>query len=163
MRLPNHNHLIQAFPDAMHTIKNSIERVFLILIGKTNLDKILAAELASGRFGFSMTGRKRKRGEGSTVRVYHPYMLSADELKIADARSKAIIMNSKDFNPGAIFFRTTGMKSHDWKEVYLWHICYPVHIHMYHHYIVSYIACFKKYLEILCMWNATEPATENTI
>jgi hypothetical protein len=46
-------------------------------------------------------------------------VLSADELKVADARFKAIIMTSKDFNPGAIFFRTTGMKSHDWKEAYI--------------------------------------------
>jgi hypothetical protein len=49
MKLPSHNRLVQAFPDAMHTIKDSIERVFFILIGKTNLGKVLAAELASGR------------------------------------------------------------------------------------------------------------------
>lgn len=118
MKLPNHNRLVQAFPDAMHTIKDSIERVFFILIGKTNLDKIVAAELAYGRFGFSVPSRKRKRGEATSIpKVKHPYVLSAEDLKVADARSKAIVMTSKDFNPGTIFFRTTGMKSHDWKEV----------------------------------------------
>ena len=119
MKLPNHNRLVQAFPDAMHTVKNCIERVFFILIGKTSLNKILAAELASGRFGFSVPCRKRKLGEAASVpRVSHPYVLSSDELKIADPRSKAIVMTTKDFNPGTIFFRTTSMKSHDWKEVY---------------------------------------------
>ena len=82
---------MQAFPDAMHTIKDSIERVFFILVGKTNLDKILAAELVSGRFGFSVPSRKRKRGEATSIpKVNHPYVLSADELKVADARSRLL-------------------------------------------------------------------------
>ena len=28
MKLPNHNRILQTFPDAMHTVKDSIERVF---------------------------------------------------------------------------------------------------------------------------------------
>ena len=50
MNLPSHNRLMQYFPDAMHTVKDAIERVFFLLIGKTNLDKILASEIAYGRF-----------------------------------------------------------------------------------------------------------------
>lgn len=70
------------------------------------------------RFGFDEQTRKRKRGsQTAAIKVQHPYVLSPDELKLADARSKTIIMTSADFNPGEIFFRTTGLKSHDWKEV----------------------------------------------
>ena len=83
MKLPNRNRLVQAFPDAMHTVKDSIERVFFILVGKTNLDRIQAAELASGRFGFSITSRKRKRGETASIpRVNHPYVLQLMNLKL---------------------------------------------------------------------------------
>ncbi len=71
MRLPNHNQLLQTFPDAMHTIKDTIERIFFLLIGKANLHKIELAEIANGRFGFkSVPSRKRKRGKG-TKKVKH--------------------------------------------------------------------------------------------
>ena len=47
----------------------------------------------------------RKRGSQTTaIKVQHPYVLSLDELKLADARSKTIIMTSGDFSPGEIFF-----------------------------------------------------------
>ena len=118
MKLPSHNRLVQCFPDAMHTVKDAIERVFFLLIGKTNLDKVLASEVAYGRFGLKLPSRKRKRGGGlSDTKIDQPYVLSSNERRLADERSKMIIMTSKDFDPGSIFFRTTGLKSHDWKEV----------------------------------------------
>ena len=40
MKLPNHNRVLQTFLDAMHTVKDSIEQVFLLLVGKSKLDKI---------------------------------------------------------------------------------------------------------------------------
>ena len=39
MKLSNHNRVFQTFPDAMHTVKDSIERVFFLLIGKSKLEK----------------------------------------------------------------------------------------------------------------------------
>lgn len=129
MKLPNHNRVLQTFPDAMHTVKDSIERVFFLLIGKSKLDKIAALEKKLKRFGFDEQTRKRKRGSQTTaMKVQHPYVLSLDELKLADARSKTIIMTSADFNPGEIFLRTTGLKSHDWKEVFCTRICDSVHV-----------------------------------
>ena len=44
MKLPNHNRVLQTFPDAMHTVKDSIERVFFLLVGKSKLDKIATLE-----------------------------------------------------------------------------------------------------------------------
>ena len=112
MKLPNHNRVLQTFPDAMHTVKDSIERVFFLLVGKSKLDKIATLEKKLKRFGFDEQARKRKRGN-QTAATQHPYVLSPDKLKLADVRSKTIIMTSSDFNPGERFFRTTGLKSHD--------------------------------------------------
>ena len=41
MDFPNHNRVLQVFPDAMHTIKDCIERIFYLIVGKVNLDTIL--------------------------------------------------------------------------------------------------------------------------
>ena len=64
MRLPNHNRQLQTSPDAMHTVKDVVERVFSLLIGKANLDKIFASEVAMGRFNLDKENRKRKQGKG---------------------------------------------------------------------------------------------------
>ena len=63
MRLPGHNRTSQCFPDAMHTVKDCIERIFFLLIGKVNLDKITKCEKTLNRFGFNESSRKRKRGK----------------------------------------------------------------------------------------------------
>ena len=118
MRLPGHDRTIQCFPDAMHTVKDCIERILFLLIGKVNLDKIAQCEITLHRFGFKRSNRKRKRGKKTPDdEVEHPYVLSPSERKVADSRSKSIIMTNSDLYPGAVFFRTTGLKSHDWKEV----------------------------------------------
>ena len=119
MRLPGHNRTTQRFPDAMHTVKDCIKRVFFLLIGKVKLDKISRCEATLHRFSAEGSSRKRKRGkETPPGRVEHSYVLSQSEMKLADERSKAIVMTNSDFIPGVIFFRTTGIKSHDWKEVH---------------------------------------------
>ena len=117
MRLPGHNHTSQCFPDAMHTVKDCIECIFFLLIGKVNLDKITKCEKTLNRFGFNESSRKRKRGK-EVPTDEHPYILSPNELKLADSHSKAIVMTNSDLFPGSVFCRTTGLKSHDWKEVY---------------------------------------------
>ena len=117
MKLPNHNRTLQTFPDAMHTVKDAIERVFF-LFGKSRLEKIAELEGRLKRFGFGGQSRKRKCSDQVVItKTKHHYVLSPDERKLADARSKMIVMTSNDFIPGEIFYRTTGLKSHDWKEV----------------------------------------------
>lgn len=119
MRLPKHNRLLQCYPDAMHTIKDAVEHIFFLLIGKSNLDKIGLAEAANGRFDFKIPtpSRKKQNSQKGIKKFEHPYVLTKEELKIADLRSKTIAMPKGDFHPGNIFFRTTCLKSHDWKEV----------------------------------------------
>ena len=124
MKLPNHDRTLQTFPDAMHTVKDAIERVFFLLIGKSRLEKIADLEGRLKRFGFGGQSRKRKRSDQLVItKTKHPYVLSPDERKLADARSKMIVMTSNDFIPGEIFYRTTGLKSHDWKEVCVHNVC----------------------------------------
>ena len=114
MELPNHNRTTQVFPDAMHTVKDCIERIFSLIIGKTNLDPIVKSETSLRRFNLS---NKRKRSGTNKQAVRLPFVLSPEEIKLADKRSKSIIMPNSDFNPGCIFSRPGRLKSHDWKEV----------------------------------------------
>lgn len=117
MKLPNHNYLTQVHPDAMHTVKDCIERVFFLLTGKVNLDDIKSCETSMGTFYINSycAGHKRRRGKSlaATARA-HPYVLTSDELKLADIRSRSIVMPNNDFTPGLIFLRTSTLKSHDW-------------------------------------------------
>jgi len=112
-KLPHH--LTQVYPDAMHTVKDCIECIFL-LIGKSNLDAIKNCEISFCRFYVNTTTRKTKRMQEDIRK--HPYVLTSDELELADKRSKSIVMPDHDFKPNSIFYRTTNLKSHDWKEVY---------------------------------------------
>ena len=98
MNLPGHNRTVQCFPDAMHTVKDCIERIFFLLIGKVNLDKISQCKATLHRFDIEGSSRKRKQGkETPRGRVEHPYVLSQSEIKLADERSKGIVMNNSDF------------------------------------------------------------------
>lgn len=125
MKLPYHNYLTQVHLDAMHTVKDCIECILFLLTGKANLENIKSCETSMGRFYISSncTGRKCRRGKvvTGTVRA-HSYVVSSDELKIADIRSKSIVMPNNDFTPGNIFHRTNTWKSHGWKEVKS-HVC----------------------------------------
>ena len=114
MKLPNHNRMRQVFPDAMHTVKDCVEKMFFLLIGKVNLDTITASEASLGRCSLK---KKRRIADDQPL----PYVLSTEEMKLADKRAKAILSTNGDFNPGTIFFRTTSLKLHDWKEVHLMH------------------------------------------
>ena len=101
----------------MLCIQLKMEHIFFLLIGKSNLDKIKTCETALGRFGLGRSIRKRKHNESRASTANLPFVLSADERKLADVRSKSIVMSRNSFDPGTLFIRTTSMKSHDWKEV----------------------------------------------
>ena len=89
MKLPEHDRVQQTVPDAMHTVKDVIERLFKLIIGKSKSD-----------------GHR----DGCC--------LSANDILCADNRILKVSFPSKDFTPGRIFSRPIGLKSHDWKEVY---------------------------------------------
>ncbi len=115
MKLPFHNRLTQCHPDGMHTIKDVVEHIYNLIIGRDHSAKVRSSEIAAERFGL-----KRTR-DGTQVRKKDlppaPFRLSVEEIKVANGRAGSTSLPSPDFTPGAIFSRTTGLKSHDWKEV----------------------------------------------
>ena len=115
MKLPFHNRLTQCYPDGMHTIKDVVEHIYNLIIGREDSHKVRSSEIAANRFGL-----KRTR-DGAHIRKKAlppaPFRLSAEEIEVANNRAGLTSLPSPDFTPGAIFTRTTGLKSHDWKEV----------------------------------------------
>ena len=132
MRLPYHNRGDQIAPDAMHTIKDSIEKIMSLItgsymfnyiiirsshignyfIGKYD-DKASKAEMLLGRFGLQM---------GSDNQL--PWVLTKKELQLAQERLKHLIIPAYlDFNPQYLFTHPSRLKSHDWKQVHIITIC----------------------------------------
>ncbi len=50
MRMPFHNRTTQAYPDAMHTVKDAVEHIFNLIIGKVDSAKVRKAEIELNRF-----------------------------------------------------------------------------------------------------------------
>ena len=116
MRLPTHDTVAKTVPDAMHTVKDSIEHIFYLIIGKEYSENVRLAEKELKRgLECSTPARlgKRKRCTGNVL-----YCLTSEQLKCADKRAQSIITPSHvDFTPRSVFTRPSGFKSHDWKQV----------------------------------------------
>ena len=120
MRLPDHDPLVQCAPDAMHTVKDVLERVFGLMTGKESIAKVQESEHALGRFATpEQTGPQRLGKRVRTAAVAKvPYCLTKDELKLADERSLSILTPTHiDFKCPAMFCKPYYHKSHDWKQV----------------------------------------------
>ena len=125
LRLPHIDPIEQIDPDAMHTIKDVVERMFALIIGKDTSEtkeKITNAEEAFGRTFCTGLG-KRKQGS-SAAKSSMLYQLTSESKKIADQRCEAIIVPSHvDYSSRPIFCKKVHFKSHDWKQVcgcYCW-------------------------------------------
>ena len=53
MELEFHNPILQTVPDAMHTVKDAIEHLFYLIVGKEDSVKVRQAEVELQRFGVS--------------------------------------------------------------------------------------------------------------
>lgn len=118
MDLPAHNRLSQTVPDMMHTLMDTVDKLFEVITGK-NVDdsKAQTAESKIGRFkdGVQVQTSKSQRGESSsqaasiiTIPVYR--------ISLANRRATSVL-SPTEFSPGCIFTKTSSSKSHDWKEV----------------------------------------------
>ena len=115
MELKYHNPLFQTVPDAMHTVKDVIEHLFYLIIGKEDSIKVRRAEEELQRFSFSGTPIAPTHGE--KVHESAPFCITKQQIKLADQRACGIICPQHiDFVPRA-FFSKTHFKSHDWKQV----------------------------------------------
>ena len=79
----------QVFPDAMHTIKDAMEHVFNVIIGKEDSEKVRKAENELNRFGTPRlddhtvhVGTKRPRSKLPDI----PFHLTDADIKIANER-----------------------------------------------------------------------------
>lgn len=120
MRLPHHDSVNQTVPDAMHTVKDVLERLFGLLVGRHNTEKVRKAEIQLGRLDLPLQDPlTRKKTKTSTV----PYCLSKQQLQLADDRLRCIsVPTHVDFHPRPIFVKLGYMKSHDWKQVLHTHV-----------------------------------------
>ena len=104
MKLPSHNPVRQTTPDSMHTIKDAIEHIFKLIIGKEDSVKVRKAEIQLGRFGITSPVIKKKNGSKDSDDCGVPFRLSDQEIKIADERALSILIPRHiDYLPGAIF------------------------------------------------------------
>lgn len=68
MKLPEHDRLQQAYPDAMDTVKDAIEHIFNLMIGREDSDKVWATEIDLDRFGLLVEkGQEVEEGLGKHV------------------------------------------------------------------------------------------------
>ena len=120
MKTQFHNRTTQVFPDAMHTVKDTIEHLFNLITGKEDSPMVRKVEVELNRFGLQVQNTTRKR-IGEMAKKLNlpsaPFRLSPEEIETANSRVCSVSLPSLDFTPGAIFTRTFGLKSHDWKEV----------------------------------------------
>ena len=124
MDLPAHNRLSQTAPDMMHTLKDSVEKLFEVITSRDNSSKIQKAESEIGRFqdGIQLQTSKRRRvnaGESSShaTSISLPvYRINSEQINLANRRAMSVLSPS-EFSPGCIFTKSTSLKSHDWKEV----------------------------------------------
>ena len=115
MRLEQHNPVQQTIPDAMHTIKDAIVNLYDLITGKDDTIKCRRCEMKLGRFGITkhLVNKISRKDPGV------PYSLSSADIKLADSRAESILTPLHvDHVPGAIFTKTSNLKSHDWKQVY---------------------------------------------
>lgn len=118
MELPGHNPLTQCLPDAMHTVKDVLEKLFGLITGRENTAKVQLCEKNFGRFLPASQSRKRSRSGSTSCDRVAPYVLTKEEMHLADQRVMSIVTPTHiDFKPSAMFVKPTYHKSHDWKQV----------------------------------------------
>lgn len=114
IKLPHHNRLTQVYPDAMHMVKDVAEHVFNILTGKEDSSQVRKADIELTRFSIQQSTPHITK---NTTLPPAPFRLSSEDLKCANSRVCSVFLPSPDFTPCPIFTSSSGLKSHDWKEV----------------------------------------------
>lgn len=95
MKLPHHNPLMQVMPDAMHTVKDVVENLFGLIVGKRDSEKVREAERKLGRLPLS----------SGTL----PYRLTKKQLELTDTRIRCLrVPIHIDFWPKPMFVKLIG-------------------------------------------------------
>lgn len=115
MKFVQHDPVHQTIPDAMHTIKDAIVNLYDLITGRDDTVKCRKCEMNLGRFGInaSLVDKINRKEPGV------PYSLSSEDIKLADSKAESILTPLHiDHVPGAIFTKTSNLKSHDWKQIH---------------------------------------------
>ena len=116
MRLPSHDRLLQAVPDAMHTVKDVVEGIVHLLIGRDDTKKLHTSEVDRSRFGFNQNSVAAMLDPQCNRDV--PYSLSPSMLAVANERvQQNCVPSHLDFSPKYLFSKPSRLKAHDWKQV----------------------------------------------
>ncbi len=112
-KLPAHDRIMNTPIDPMHLIKNVAQHVVRLISGAEDSSKVRMDEEQRGRF------RSAWVTDDSTSLPLAPFRLSAEALKIANARAVGIkVPLGFDWRPRPFFqVKSVGMKSHEWKQV----------------------------------------------
>lgn len=115
--MPSYDRLSQTAPDSMHTIKDVIENIFMLLIGKKDSAKVRKAEISQQRFGLAPSDEEQGSTSGwrkqSRKLPEACFRLSTADITIADKQMNEINIPAADFTPRGVFSRPIGLKSHD--------------------------------------------------
>ena len=100
--------MLQVFPDAMHTLKDVVEKIIkLVTADETAIKKVVKTEVIL----------KRLSGDHAAVGKL-PFCVSHEQVQLADERAQSIIIPANlNYMPITPFTHSKALKSHDWKEV----------------------------------------------
>jgi hypothetical protein len=129
-RLPGHNRIEESKPDACHTLKDVTQNIMnLITSRKTNVEKIVLSEEHNGRLHIINNSernaemdvpvpRKKRKSNDSSAKKVFPFILTQEELRIADERAKSIRPPlGFGLKPSPFFSKPGSLKSHDYKQI----------------------------------------------
>ena len=99
----------------MHTVKDAIVNIFDLITGKDDTVNCRQCELnLGGCFGITQSSLKKIKQKSPCV----SYSLSTSDI---DKRALNILTSIHvGFVPGPFFSKCSGLKSHDWKQVYIY-------------------------------------------
>lgn len=111
-KLPFHDRLLSTPVDPMHLIKNIVAHCVNLVAGNEDSYKVREEEKLRKRFPTSWIKDSREK------LPLAPFVLPKDDIKLADDRAKRVLVPyGFDWQPRDIFSKTTGMKSHEWKQL----------------------------------------------
>ena len=99
--------------DPMHLIKNIVSHCVNLLAGNEDSHKVREEEKSRQRFPTSWVEDISQRKLPPA-----PFCLSNDDKALADERAKRVLVPTGfDWHAKEIFKSSTGMKSHEWKQI----------------------------------------------
>lgn len=112
-KLPLHERLLNTPVEPMHLIKNIVAHCINLIAGHEDSYKVREEEKFRKRFPTAWV-----EDQCQSKLPPAPFALSRDNIALADERAKRVLVPAGfDWRPREIFSKTTGMKSHEWKQI----------------------------------------------